>query len=167
MKFPFAAGSVLFFAMTLLVEGGGGPKKEDVPKYMKMLKSNSSKDKALAAEMLGKRGAINLNDVEEAIEPLKKMLLQDRDAGVRKASAKALGDMSPEPKDTVPVLIEALKNDKVTDVKLAIVNALSQYGPDARDALPAIKEFAAKVKDKKTTQLIREAQKRISGKRKG
>ena len=59
--------------------GIGLPKKEDVPKYMKQLSATNGADRAKAAEMLGKRGGINANDVEEAVEPLKKALQKDID----------------------------------------------------------------------------------------
>jgi HEAT repeats len=139
-------GLALFFvSVSLLWAGGVGiPKKEDVPKYMKQLTSPTAADRAKAAEMLGKRGGINANDVEGAVDPLRKLLEKDSDARVRSAAARALGEIHGEPEETVPVLIERLKKDDKKDVKMAIVVALGQYGPDAKDALPPLREMMAK-----------------------
>src|SRR5262245_34096900 len=92
-------GLVFVFSTLSFVFAGGGvgvPKKEDVPKYLKMLQSSvSATERAKAAEMLGKRGGISVLDVEDAVEPLKKSLQKDIDAKVRAASARALGDIRP------------------------------------------------------------------------
>src|SRR5271156_5414062 len=56
-------------------------KKEDVPKYINILKSGSSaKARADAAEKLGHRGAIRSSDVEDAEDPLINGLKSDKDA---------------------------------------------------------------------------------------
>jgi HEAT repeat protein len=136
---------VFLFSVSLVVAGGIGiPKREDVPKYMKQLNSGNASDRARAAEMLGKRGGINANDVEDAMPPLRRLLEKDKDNKVRAAAAKALGDIHLDPEGTVPLLIDRLKADDKKDVKMAIVVALGQYGPDAKDGLPALREMAAK-----------------------
>lgn len=143
-------------------------RREDVPKYLKQLQTASSaKDRAVAADRLGKRGSINVKDVEDAIEPLKKSVLKDVDPTVRKAAATALGSIAPKAEDTVPILIEALKNDKSKDVKLAVLESLGRYGADAKEALPAIRDFA-KDFDKKSqeSQLVRTVTMAIVGKKK-
>src|SRR5687767_9126640 len=110
MRGPFAAGTLLLSLSLVWGGGAGTPKKEDVPKYLGMLKtSTSAKDRVLAAEMLGKRGAIRASDVKEAVEPLKLALKKDPDLDVRRAAAQALGNIGPAPETTVPLLIEALK----------------------------------------------------------
>jgi hypothetical protein len=142
---------ILFSGVGFLLAGGVGvPRKEDVPKYMKQLTAASGADRAKAAEMLGKRGGINANDVDDAVEPLKTMLQKDKDAKARAAAARALGDIHPEAATTVPTLIDALKNDKDKDVKMATVVALGQFGPDAKDALPPLREYATKFDLKKS-----------------
>src|SRR4051794_33221021 len=75
MKVCYAA-AMMFLTVSLVVAGGTGtPRKEDVPKYLKMLlKSQTGKERAVAAEMLGKRGAIKAVDVADAIQPLQKAL---------------------------------------------------------------------------------------------
>jgi len=165
MRTYLAAGSISLLALGIVLAGGvGTPKKEEVPKYLKMLAATSGKDRALAATMLGKRGALNVADVKDAIEPLKTMVQKDADPGARKAAAGALGQIGPEPKETVPILIEVVKTDKVLDVKLAAVEALTQFGPNAKMALPAIRELAGKVKDKKVAVQLKAAQKAINAK---
>jgi HEAT repeat protein len=146
MRFVQASGLAMFFVGVSLLTAGslGIPKKEDVPKYMMQLSSPTAADRARAAQMLGKRGGINANDVEGAVDPLRKLLEKDADAKVRSAAARALGDIHLDPENVVPVLIDRLKNDEKKDVKMAIVVALGQYGPDAKDALPPLREMAAK-----------------------
>ena len=155
MKLIQAAGLLILFSSLSLVlaQGIGIPKKEDVPKYLKMLQtSRVASDRARAAEMLGKRGGINANDVEDAIEPLQKILQKDSDASVRAAAAKALGNIHPEAKTTVPLLIERLTKDSAMEVKMATVVALGQYGPDARDAVQPLRDLGKKFDAKKSKE---------------
>ena len=168
MKYYYAAGTLCVLTMCLTIEGGATVKKEDVPKYLKMLQTSQvAKDRATAAEMLGKRGSINVNDVKDAIDPLKTTLQKDSDASVRKAAATALGAIGTEPSETVTLLAGVVKKDKSLEVKLAAVQALATFGPDAKSALPAIRELAAQQKDnKKAKGIIQEATKAIAGKKK-
>lgn len=167
MKSYYAGGTLCLLTLCLALEGGGSVKKEDVPKYLKMLQTSSSgKERATAAEMLGKRGAINVNDVKDAIEPLRTSVQKDVDANVRAKAAGALAAIGSEPGETVPLLTEVLKKDKSLDVKLSVVQALATFGPDAKSALPAIREFAADQKDnKKTKGIILQALKSIQAKK--
>ncbi len=147
MRFAQAFGLGIFFCSVSLVLAGGFdiPKKADVPKYLQQLKSSTNgADRATAATMLGKRGSINSKDVEEAIEPLKTALQKDKEAKVRAAAARALGNILPEPEGTVALLLDRLKNDEVMDVKMATVVALGQYGAEAKEALPTLKDMAKK-----------------------
>src|SRR4051794_20148535 len=67
-------------------------KKEDVPRYIKLLKASpSAKVRANAADEIGHRGALRKSDVLSAVDPLIIALKKDRDAGVRKNAAEALG----------------------------------------------------------------------------
>ncbi|MBI3822457.1 MAG: HEAT repeat domain-containing protein [Planctomycetes bacterium] len=153
MKLVQALGlSILLFSVSLTLAGGIGiPKKEDVPKYLKQLQTSTvAADRAKAAEMLGKRGGINADDVEDALAPLRKALQKDKDAKVRAAAARALGNIHSKAEDTVPALIDRLKNDDVMEVKLATVVALGQYGPEAKEAIPPLRELAAKFDAKKS-----------------
>jgi HEAT repeat protein len=170
---------VVLFCLAFTPTGDAGGKKKDkgpelppradeMPKYMKMLTAASGKDRATAAHMIGLRGMVNANDVLDAVDPLKTALEKDTEANVRKEAARALGNIQPDPKDTVPLLAKTIKEDKVMDVRLAATIALGQYGAEAKEALPTLREFAGEVKDKKSqqAQTISQAIKSISGKKK-
>lgn len=168
MRSLFAAAIVTLSCWTLAWGGGGTPKKEDVPKYLKTLKTSKvAKDRAFAAEMLGKRGAIKASDVDDAVEPLKLALRKDVDNSVKAAAAAALGNISPDAETTVPLLIDALK-EKNADIKVAAMRALSQYAAMAKDAVAPLREIMKenKDKDKKLAQEAAMALKSISGKKK-
>jgi HEAT repeat protein len=146
--------------------GAGTPKREDMPKYINMLKtSQNAKDRALAAEQIGKRGAIQLNDVKDAVPLLQKSTAKDVDANVRRASAEALGRLATDAENSIPALTGALK-DANLQVNLAAVTALGNFGIEARDALPALREFNKKQKDKKINKMVADAIGKISGKKK-
>jgi hypothetical protein len=68
--------------------------------------------------------------------------LKSPEVNVRRAAARALGEIGPGAKDAVPELIEAL-NDEDTD--LITVCALEQIGPAARAAAPAITQWLKKI----------------------
>jgi HEAT repeat protein len=167
MKVCLAASLVLLGFITLARGGGSGtPKREDVPKYLNMLKNSpSAKERALGAEMLGKRGAIKASDVADAIDPLKTALKKDKEISVRKAAAEALGSIGSDPETVVPLLIDTLK-EKNRDLKLGAISALAQYGSDAKDALPALRELANEKTDKMIAKAATGAVKSISGKKK-
>jgi hypothetical protein len=141
------------------------PRADEIPKYMKMLAGASSKDRAVAAHKIGLRGAVNFDDVKDAIGPLMKALEKDADSDVRKESARALGNIKPEAKDTVPLLTKTVEMDKVMDVRLAATIALGQYADEAKESLPTLRSFAGEFKDKKAPQLqtIQQSIKLISG----
>jgi hypothetical protein len=144
----------------------GGPTKIDVPKAIGILKNATNpKDRIQAAEDIGRRGGIRVTDVKEAIDPLLDALKKDRDAGVRSAAAKALGEIATEPDKTVPSLIDAL-NDKAVNVKMSAATALGQFGPQAKSALPALRELVKDKKDKKLSKSAAAAVKKIVGAKK-
>jgi len=124
--------SVLFASLGVALAGGV---PRDVSKYIQVLKSpaSSAKDRADAADIIGKRGAISYQAVQDAIDPLQ-TALKDKDAKVRGAAALALGKIHPEAKETVPLLLDLVKEEEVLDTKLAAVTALGLYGGDAREA---------------------------------
>jgi HEAT repeat protein len=180
MKYLLAGTTLVLFCLALADNSDAGGKKGDksaievppradeIPKYMKMLTGSSAKDRATAAHKIGLRGIVNATDVLDAIDPLRSALEKDTDAAVRKEAARALGNIQPDPKDTVPLLTKTVKDDKVLDVRLAATVALGQYGAEAKDALPVLRDFAGEIKDKKAPagQTISAAIKMISGKKK-
>jgi HEAT repeat protein len=142
------------------------PRKIDVGKQIDLLKNGkTAASRAEAAAELGRHGAIRARDVKDAIEPLLEALKNDTSADVRRAAAKALGDISPEASSTVPPLMEALK-DKSPAVKMAAARALGQYGAEARSAVPSLRALAQAKADKKVSQAARLALKAIAGKKK-
>jgi len=144
----------------------GTPKKEDVAKYLGMLKNSANaKDRALGAEMLGKRGAIKASDVADALDPLKMALQNDKEVSVRKAAAEALGNIGADADSVVPLLLDALK-EKNKDLKLGAISALGQFGGEAKEALPALREIAKEKTDKMMSKAASGAIKSISGKKK-
>jgi HEAT repeat protein len=161
------SASLLVASFGFVWAGGGLPRKEDMPKYIKAVSDPkaTAKAKTEAVDMIGKRGAISAQDVEGAIEPLKMLMQKDKDAGVRKAAVTALGNIAPQASEMVPLFIQVLRNDASQDVKFASVTALGRYGPDAKAALPAIREFAKGI-DKKKQQPIRTATMAINGTKK-
>jgi HEAT repeat protein len=182
MKHMIAVGSMILFCLALAANGDAqtkkkkekeaddqvAPRADEVPKYLKMLTAGNSKERVVAANKIGLRGMINATDVASGLEPLKKMLEKDADPDVRKAAARALGNIQPDAADTVPLLTKTVKGDKVLNVRIAATVALGQYGAEARPALPTLREFAGEITDKKSMNLrtIQAAIKSISGKKK-
>jgi HEAT repeat protein len=166
---PFILVGAVLALLGSRAEAGGtktAPKREDMPKYINMLKNaQNPKDRALAADQIGRRGAIQLNDVREAVPLLQKATTKDNDANVRRACAEALGRLATDAENSVPPLMEALK-DKNMPVSLAAVSALGNFGVEARDAVPALREFSKKQKDKKINKMVAETIGKITGKKK-
>lgn len=144
------ASVIFLLGGAIVLAGGGIPPRKDIPKYIKMLKTSpSAKERAEAAQKIGRRGQVLAADVKDAVQPLLKTLKDDPSADVRRASAVALGNIATQPKTVIPALVDALK-DTSLPVGLAAVDAVSQYGSEARSAIPALRSFAKeKVKDKK------------------
>jgi HEAT repeat protein len=158
--------STIVGGLTLSTLEADVPKTFDAPKQIGLLKNaKAAKDRAAAAEEIGRYGAMRASAVRDAIEPLLDALKNDSDGDVRRAAARALGNIAPDAATTVPALMEALK-DKVVSVKLAAIGALGQYGPDGRPAVAALRELAAMKNDKKISQAAKGALKSISGKQK-
>jgi HEAT repeat protein len=122
------------------------PKKEDVPKLLKNLKSRDAKVRIAAAKDLGMIGAIRAADAQEAVPVLFDLLKKERNAEVRKAYLDALGQMDPEPKEAVPAFKDAL-SDRSPVVRIAAAGALGRLGKDAEEAIPDLEKLQ-KDKDK-------------------
>jgi HEAT repeat protein len=122
------------------------PKKEDVPKLLKNLKSRDAKVRIAAAKDLGLIGAIRAADAQEAVPVLFELLKKEKDVEVRKAYLDALGKMDPDPKEAVPAFKDALK-DRSPAVRMAAAGALGRLGKDAEEAIPDLEKLQ-KDKDK-------------------
>jgi len=98
---------------------------------MKDLKSASSKMRIDACKDLGHLGAISASNVKDAVPVFIDLVKKDKDAGVRRAAATALGESDPDPSTAVPALTDALK-DKSNDVRIAAATALARSAPAPR-----------------------------------
>ena len=79
--------------------------------------------------------------------------LKDRDAKVRTAVAKALGEIRPKTETTIPARIELLADTDQAVVGFALLS-LTRIGPEAKAAIPAI---ASIIKDGSRTLQLRAA----------
>ena len=132
------------------------PRKEQVPSLIKLLKNKDAKARAGAAEDLGQVGAVRAQDAEPAVIPLKDAL-RDKDAGVRRAAAVALGKIRLEAKAVVPELAQGLE-DRSSAVVQASAVALGAFGAEAREALPALQKAQKNAgADKKLRKVIQGA----------
>jgi HEAT repeat protein len=95
--------------------------------------------------------------VAPAVKDMMKAL-EDKDAGVRAAAAKAVGMIDPDPKEGVPALVKLMKEDKQESVRLAAVQGLAAMGESARAAVKDLRELMQKENsNKKKSQLGRAA----------
>jgi HEAT repeat protein len=109
-------------------------KVKDAPKHIETLRTTKdAKAKAAALTELGKIGQIQKSLVASAVPDMMKAL-EDKDAGVRAAAAKAVGMIDPDPKEAVSALVKLMKGDKDDSVKLAAIQGLAAMGESAKDA---------------------------------
>jgi HEAT repeat protein len=112
---------------------------DDIADVLKELKSKNATVRAAAAREVGRLGAVRASDVKEAIPLLLNIIKKDQETSTRKAAIEALGRIDPDPKETVPVLLSALK-DKNAPVRQAAAEALGQFPSEATDIVPVLKE---------------------------
>jgi HEAT repeat protein len=112
---------------------------DDIAAVLKDLKSKNAGIRTAAARDVGRIGAVRAADAKEAIPLLLNMVKKDKDASARKTAVEALGRIDPDPKEVVPVLIEALK-DKDANVRQAVATALGQFPSEATDIVPALRD---------------------------
>jgi HEAT repeat protein len=85
--------------------------------------------------------------------------MEDKEALVRAAAAKAVGMIDPDPKEAVPALVKLMNEDKQESVRLAAVQGLSAMGPSAKAATKDLRALMQKeTVNKKKSRLAREAQ---------
>jgi HEAT repeat protein len=112
---------------------------DNLTELLKELKSKHATVRASAAKEFGRLGAIHASDAQEAIPILLNMVKKDLDAAPRKAAIEALGRIDPDPKETVPVLLGALK-DKSPTVREAAATALGQFTSESQEIIPVLRE---------------------------
>ena len=168
----YLKAGVLFLLIAGFV-GFGAPfivaasKESDAKKATEDLKkSKDVKVKIAALEKLGELGQIQYSYAQPAIPDMLKAL-EDKDAGVRAAAAKAVGQASSEDPDTVPALVKLLKGDKEESVKIAAAEGLGLLGAKAKDSVNDLRA-AAKDADKKSklAKAITTSLKSINGSKK-
>ena len=112
---------------------------DDLTTLLKELKSKNAGVRASAAREIGRLGAVRAADAKEAIPLLLNIVKKDLEASTRKAAMEALARIDPDPKETVPVLLEALK-DKNATVRQAAAEALGQFPSESQEIVPVLKE---------------------------
>ena len=124
----------VLFLLVAGVLGVGAPmivaasKEADAKRATEDLKkAKDAKVKVAALEKLGELGQIQYAYVEKAIPDMMKAL-EDKDAGVRAAAAKAVGQAGSEDPETVSSLVKLLKGDKEESVKIAAAEGLGLLG---------------------------------------
>jgi HEAT repeat protein len=138
--------------------------KDRIALYIELLKRE--KDPAtrlVAVTALGEIGppakaAIPvLLDVQKSSPPMPKVTDPQ---GVRKAVLEALAKIEADPKDFVPLLIDAAKKDRDTAVRSTAVKTLGQLGPAAKAAIPALTDLQklAKTAKEEDKALAKEAE---------
>ena len=126
-----------FISITSVVEDAFAD--DDLPTLLKELKSKKAATRAAAAREVGRLGAVRASDAKEAIPLLLNIVKKDTESSTRKAAMEALARIDPDPKDTVPVLLEALK-DKNAVVRQAAAEALGQFPSESQEIIPVLKE---------------------------
>jgi HEAT repeat protein len=112
---------------------------DDLAAVLKDLRSKNAGTRAAAAREVGRIGAVRAADAKEAVPSLLNMVRKDRDASPRRAAIDALGRIDPDPKEAVPVLLEALR-DKDAGVRQAAATALGQFPSEAPDIIQALRD---------------------------
>ena len=124
-------------ASTSIVEADSAD--DDMSALLKELKSKNASVRAAAAREVGRLGAVRASDAKEAVPLLLNIVKKDTESSTRKAAMEALARIDPDPKDTVPVLLDALK-DKNAAVRQAAAEALGQFPGQSQDIIPVLKE---------------------------
>lgn len=141
-------------------------KVKDAQKYITELRTTKdNKAKATALTEIGKIGQIQKSAIASAIPDMMKAL-EDKDAGVRAAAAKAIGMVDPDPKETVPVLVKMMKEDKDEGVKMAAVQGLAAMGEGAKDANGDLRTLIKSEEKSKLARAAKDALKAINPKKK-
>jgi len=125
-------------------------KEAKVEKLIKQLDSSDAKDRAKAAEEIGKMAEIKVSLGKPAVPKLI-ALLEDKDTSVRAAASGAVCRC--DDKDAVAPIIKMLKDEKEDRVKVQAIQGLGIMGGAAKDALPTIREIGQKAREDKNNRL--------------
>jgi len=138
------AGLTLGLLLLISPEGFAlADKKVDAAKFLGELKNGKdAKTKVYALEELAKIGQIQKSAIKDAI-PEMMDALENKDATVRAAAAKAVGMIDPDPKEVVPILLKMVADDKDEGVRLGAIAGLGQMGKLAKDATKDLRKLVA------------------------
>lgn len=112
---------------------------DDITSLLKDLKSKNAGTRIAAAREVGRIGAVRAADAKEAVPVLLNMVKKDKEANSRKAAIDALGRIDPDAKETVPVLLDALR-DKDAGVRQSAATALGQFPSEAPEIIPMLRD---------------------------
>lgn len=113
-----------------------GDDPEMIAEYVHLLETGDAASRALAAQVLSRRG-----DYASRVVPALARALQDPDSQVRQGSAEALEQIGPRAKHAIPALIEATR-DSERGVRKEAVEALEQIVSGLEDADAALRDKA-------------------------
>lgn len=129
----------------------GADPKMAVPVLTLLLREPSKDIIEAALGSLGKMGADGVTPLVDFLSDtprgdMKKkggdkggsVLKSDPDGAMRTRAASALGEIGPQAKAAVPVLVNTLKN---TTARIEAATALGKIGPDAKEALKPLRDF--------------------------
>ena len=149
--------TALFAAIALLMAPDSAAlagKREDAAKATAALKSGDAKQKVAALAELGKLGQIQKSFVADA-EPTMVKLLDDKDAEVRAAAARAVGMIDPDAKEVLPKLRKMLATDKSEVARLGAAAGIGAMGTAGKPALGDLRKVMGD--NDKGTKLYRAA----------
>jgi HEAT repeat protein len=116
--------------------GLGDAAKDALPAMEKLLKDPDNKVRVVAAQAVWKMDRAKVS----AVVPVFIEGLRDQTSWYnRGTSAHLLGQIGPEAKAAIPVLMETLK-DQHEDIRGLAADALGQMGPEAKAAIPALEQ---------------------------
>ncbi|MBD3193324.1 MAG: hypothetical protein GF308_22000 [Candidatus Heimdallarchaeota archaeon] len=107
--------------------------REEINQYLEDLKSGDTKERAIAAYMLGTHGK---ND--KKIKQSLKEALKDKNFEVKKWAALSLGEMGEKDSKIVPILIKVLRSDENNEFRTHAAIILGELEKQAIPALPAL-----------------------------
>jgi len=88
-----------------------GPKKEDLPALLKLVRDRDGTTREAAVLCLGKLGSVAVDGLPHFV----KLLTEDAVAEVRIAAATALGEIGPAAQSAIPKLRQAVRDDRIAE----------------------------------------------------
>ncbi len=88
------------------------------------------KDPEAGVRLCAAQALIAINPQQQAVValPVLKAILTDKDAALREAAVKTLGELGPRARDTVPAIVNLLEDEEET-VRQAALDSLKKIDP--------------------------------------